>query len=169
MSGAPPVCLVAGTSGSGKTTLVEKLLGALRERGCRCATAKHHRGTLALDRPGKDSWRHRRAGAAATFLVTPAEVVAFYDNDPAFELADLARLCPPRVDLLLVEGFKGLRGYPRIEVVRQGVEREFTCDEEVLCVATDRADIAVDCPVLSLDEPGAIADLLVRRLRLRST
>ncbi|GAB4258758.1 MAG: molybdopterin-guanine dinucleotide biosynthesis protein B [Deferrisomatales bacterium] len=159
-----PICLVSGPSGSGKTTLVERLVPALAQRGVTVATVKHHRGRVDLDRPGKDTWRHRRAGARATFFVTEGEVAAFFDRPADLTPADLARLCPPGVRLVLVEGFKGLTGYPRVEVVRRGVDREVRWDDQVLCVATDRQDLEAPCPVFALDDVGGIAELLVRRL-----
>jgi molybdopterin-guanine dinucleotide biosynthesis protein B len=158
------VCLVAGPSGSGKTTLVERLVGVLAARGIACATAKHHRGAVEVDRPGKDSWRHRRAGARATFLVTDAEVTAFLDRPADFSVDDLVRLCPGDVRLLLVEGFKGATGHPRVEVVRREVDRRVVWTDEVLCVATDVDDLAAPCPVFGLDDAERIADLLVQRL-----
>jgi molybdopterin-guanine dinucleotide biosynthesis protein B len=148
---------------------VERLIPALARRGVVTATVKHHRGRLEVDRPGKDTWRHRRAGARATFFVTPDEVVAFSDRPVGLEPADLARMCPTGVHLLLVEGFKGLTGYPRIEVVREGVERELACSEEVLCVATDVESLELACPVLRLDDAEGITDLLVQRLLSGST
>lgn len=159
-----PICLVAGPSESGKTTLVERLIPALAARGVPTATVKHHRGRVELDRPGKDTWRHRRAGARATFFVTEGEVAAFFDRDPELTPTDLARLCPSEVRLLLVEGFKGLGGYPRVEVVRTAVAREVSWGNEILCVATDRADLEAPCPVFALDDADGIADLIVRRL-----
>jgi molybdopterin-guanine dinucleotide biosynthesis protein B len=163
----PRVCLVSGRSGSGKTTLVEKLIPALAARGVPCATVKHHRDAVATDRPGKDTWRHRRAGARATFLVTGEEVIAWVDRPAELGLEHLARHCPPGVRLLLVEGFKGLRGFPRVEVVRSGVERELPCNDDVLCVATNIDGLPATCPVLSLDDAGAVADLLVNSLGLK--
>ena len=163
----PRVCLVSGRSGSGKTTLVERLIPALASRGVPCATVKHHRDAVATDRPGKDTWRHRRAGARATFLVTGEEVTAWVDLPDELRLEHLASHCPDGVRLLLVEGFKGLHGYPRIEVVRSGVERELICNDDVLCVATDVAGLLATCTVLSLDDADAVADLLVHSLNLK--
>ncbi len=160
----PPVCLVVGPSGSGKTTLLESLVRELTARGRRVATVKHHRGRVEVDRPGKDTWRHRRAGAVATFFVTADEVVVFRDRPPDVSPGTLARWCPPGTDLVLVEGFKGLGGYPRIEVVRRGLEREVPWTEDVLCVVTDLGDFEAPCPVLPLGDAGAVADLLERRL-----
>jgi len=158
------VCLVSGTSGSGKTTLVERLIPALARRGVPAATVKHHRGRVETDRVGKDTWRHRQAGARATFFVTEGEVAAFFDRPPDLVPGDLARLCPPEVRILLVEGFKGLTGHPRIEVVRRGVEREIAWSDDVLCAATDRAGLEAPCPVFPLDDAEGIADLLLNRL-----
>lgn len=166
VEGAPhlPICLLAGPSQSGKTTLMEGLLGALGERGVVCATVKHHRGHVEVDRPGKDTWRHRRAGAKATFFVTDGEIAAFFDRPPDVSPSDLARLCPPEVRLLLVEGFKGMTGYPRVELVRQGFERAVTWTPEVLCAATDVPGFEAPCPVFSLVDYAGLADFLVRRL-----
>ena len=163
------ICLVSGPSGSGKTTLVERLIPALLARGVPTATVKHHRGEVEVDQPGKDTWRHRRAGARATFFVTPREVIAFFDRPPELVPADLARLCPADVRLLLVEGFKGLTGYPRIELVRRGMERVLDCFDEVLCVATDIEGLAAPCPVLPLDDAEGIASVLTSKLGLSDT
>ena len=165
----PVICLVSGPSGSGKTTLVERLIPALAARGIPCATVKHHRGSIATDQSGKDTWRHRRAGARATFLVTPDEITVWADRPEGLLPEQLAGHCPPEVRLLLVEGFKGLRGYPRIEVVRSAVERDLTWNDEVLCVATDVAGLTASCPVVPLDAVDAVADLLVRNLLSDST
>lgn len=160
----PAVCLVCGPSGSGKTTLLERLVGELTARGRRVATVKHHRGRVEVDRPGKDTWRHRRAGAVATFFVTADEIVVFRDRPADVSPAVLAGWCPAGTELLLVEGFKGLTGYPRIEVVRRGFEREIPWTENVLCVATDLADFAAPCPVYGLEDAAGLADLLEREL-----
>ena len=166
---ALPICLVTGPSGSGKTTLIEGLVRELARRGIPVATVKHHRGRVPVDRPGKDTWRHRRAGARATFFVTADELVMFADRPAGLDPADLVPLCPPDVRLLLVEGFKDLRGYPRIEVVRKPLLREIAWDSEVLCVATDVADFRVPVPVYSLDDAAGIAGLLVSRLLSSAT
>ncbi len=166
---ALPICLVTGPSESGKTTLIEGLVRELARRGIPVATVKHHRGRVPVDRPGKDTWRHRRAGAKATFFVTEDEIVLFSDRPPRIGPADLVPLCPAGVRLLLVEGFKDLRGHPRIEVVRRPFPREIEWDPEVLCVATDVPDYRAPVPVYSLDDVAGMADLLVSRLLSSAT
>lgn len=159
----PSICLVAGPSGSGKTTLIERLIPQLSAQGLAVATAKHHRGPVEVDQPGKDTWRHRKAGAKATFFVTEGMVTAFISHPTEPTPDELASLCPPGVRLLLVEGFKGLAGYPRVEVVRRAVPREFSWKPEVLCVATDVEGFAAPCPVFSLDDAEGLAGLLAQR------
>lgn len=159
----PAICLVAGTSGSGKTTLIERLIPLLAARGVPVATAKHHRGAVEVDQPGKDTWRHRKAGARATFFVTKGELTAFVARPVEPTPDELAALCPPEVRLLLVEGFKGLTGYPRVEVVRHGVDRPFSWNEEVFAVATDVEGFTAPCPVFALDDVEGLSALLAQR------
>lgn len=161
---SPRIYLISGPSESGKTTLIERLIPALEARGAPAATAKHHRGTLEVDRPGKDTWRHRRAGAKATFFVTDGALTCYFDRKDAPVPEELAALCPEGVKVLLVEGFKGLTGYRRVEVVRRGVERGFAWTDEILCVATDVVGFSAPCPVFALDDADAIAALLVQGL-----
>jgi molybdopterin-guanine dinucleotide biosynthesis protein B len=112
----PKIILIVGRKNSGKTTLVEALIPQLCARGYRVGTIKQHRsGTpLDADRRGKDSWRHRRAGAGAVVLLSSSEMAVFQDlaEEPPLEkvVASLKDL-----DLVLVEGFKYVPE-PRIEV-----------------------------------------------------
>lgn len=164
--GSPRICLVAGPSGSGKTTLVERLVPVLAARGVACATVKHHRGAVETDRRGKDTWRHRQAGARATFLVTDRELIMWAERPADLDLAQLVALCPPGVRLLLVEGFKGLTGYPRVEVARAALDRTVHYSEDVLCVATDVPALEAPCPVVDLDDVGGVAAVLMEALHL---
>jgi formylmethanofuran dehydrogenase subunit E len=112
----PKTLLIVGKKDSGKTSLVETLIPQLRARGYRVGTIKQHRSgaPLDIDRPGKDSWRHRRAGASAVVLISTTELAAFQDLDEAPPLEPvIAGL--KGLDLVLVEGFKDLPK-PRIEI-----------------------------------------------------
>ena len=164
---------IAGWSGSGKTTLVLGLIPALRQRGVSVSTVKHAHHNFDVDKPGKDSWEHRQAGAREVLVASGRRWALMRElreeaEPPLAEL--LARLSP--VDLVLVEGYKR-EPHPKLVVHRAAVEAEalWPDDPDVLAVACDgetaervRAD---GLPALDLDDPDAIADFIVERLELR--
>ncbi len=153
----------AGWSGSGKTTLIEKVLPALRAQGLRVATIKHVHHAVDLDVPGKDSWRHRQAGADQVAIISRARL-AILSETPEAELGlaeVLARLAP--VDLVLVEGFKH-HPVPKIEVHRQarGGDWLYPADPFIIALASDAAP-ATALPVFTLDDIEAITGLIMAR------
>ena len=131
---------IAGYSGSGKTTLIERVLPRLTVYGLRVAVLKHTHHDVDLDRPGKDSWRAREAGAAAVLLASDARTALLVEHrsaPPAFT-ALLERL--PACDLVLVEGWKR-EPIPRLEVHRAATGKPwlFPDDPYVRAVASDIA------------------------------
>ena len=101
---------LAGWSGSGKTTLITKVIPVLVGRGLKVATIKHAHHAFDIDRPGKDSWLHREAGASEVVVASSRRWALVHElrNEPELSLADLlAKLTP--VDLVIIEGFKRLR------------------------------------------------------------
>ncbi len=112
----PPIVSMAGYSGSGKTTFMEKLIPALVGLGLRVATIKHDVHGFEMDKPGKDSWRHKQAGATASVISSATKIGmvmdAEYDHDPS-ELAGFF----PDVDMVLTEGYKS-GAYPKVEIFR---------------------------------------------------
>ena len=113
---------LAGWSGSGKTTLLTALLPLLTARGLRVSTVKHAHHGFDLDQPGKDSWRHREAGAHEVMIASSRRWALLHENEgeePSLA-ALLARLSP--VDLVLVEGFKSYP-HPKLEVHRPALGR----------------------------------------------
>jgi molybdopterin-guanine dinucleotide biosynthesis protein B len=143
-----PVFGLAGWSGSGKTPLIEKLLPALTARGLRVSTLKHAHHDFDFDQPGKDSWRHRHAGAAEVMMLSSKRWALIHEGREEVEpaLADLlARMSA--VDLVLVEWLKRAP-FPKLEVHRVALGKELLAPDDADIVA-----IASDAPVAGLAVP----------------
>jgi molybdopterin-guanine dinucleotide biosynthesis protein MobB len=159
---------IAGWSGSGKTTVLTALIPALIARGQTVSTIKHAHHDFDIDRPGKDSFRHREAGAHEVMIGSGYRFALMHelrDGSTEPSLGDLvARLAP--VDLVLVEGFK-FDPIPKLEVHRPSVGKPpiWPDDPHIVAVATDVALARCDRPVLDLADTEAIADLVARDAR----
>lgn len=156
----------AGHSGSGKTTLLIKLIPLLTARGLRVSTIKQANPGFDVDKPGKDSYEHRAAGADEVMVASAKRwaLMHEYREQPEFEMdALLARLSP--VDLVLIEGFRRWP-HPRVEVWREAVGKPplFPEDPLVLAVATTDHPAGLTVPRLDLDNVPAIADFVLARL-----
>ena len=138
-AGTPPALLaVVGWSGSGKTTLIEQLVPELIKLGLVVGTVKHDVHGFAIDHPGKDSWRHRQAGARATVLASPARLAFVTDLDGDLPLTHIARTYFRGFDLVLAEGYKHTAPH-RVEVLRAATgQRDTICaPQESLALITD--------------------------------
>jgi len=158
-----PVISVVGKSGVGKTTFLEKLIPELKRRGLRVAVVKHDAHSFEIDHPGKDTWRHRQAGADVVLISSSTQLALIARQDHDASLDELVQMVAPRVDLVLTEGYK--RGTaPKIEVSRRAVSADLLCaPHELLAVVTDHPlDISV--PQFALDDAAGVAELLVQRL-----
>ncbi|WP_158743272.1 molybdopterin-guanine dinucleotide biosynthesis protein B [Acidisphaera sp. L21] len=149
---------IAGWSGAGKTTLIEGVMPHLRTAGLSVSTIKHTHHGVDLDRPGKDSWRHREAGAQEV-LIAGAGRWALLHEEPGLE-PDLAALLPrlSPVDLVLVEGFRRY-GVPKLEVFRPALGKPPLWPDwpDVAAIASDASVPGCDRPVLDLSRLGEIA------------
>ncbi|TAN54186.1 MAG: molybdopterin-guanine dinucleotide biosynthesis protein B [Betaproteobacteria bacterium] len=158
----------AGWSGSGKTTLIERLMPRFAKRGLRVSLIKHAHHTFDVDQPGKDSFRHRQAGAAEVLVTSSRRWVLMHElrgeREPTFE-EQAARLSP--CDLLIVEGFKFV-AIPKIEVWRAvtGEAMLHPKDRDIVAVATD-SEVETRLPVLDLNDPDAVAAFVISHLGLR--
>ena len=155
----------AGWSGSGKTTLIEKLIPRFVQRGLRVSLIKHAHHTFDVDHPGKDSYRHRHAGAAEVLVTSSRRCVLMHElrgtQEPSFE-DQLGRLSP--CDLLIVEGFKHAP-IPKLEVWRAltGEGMLHPQDPHIVAVASDEK-VETRLPQLDLNDDAGIADLILKHL-----
>ena len=160
-----PVLAIAAWSGTGKTTLLKKLIPALCARGIRPGLIKHTHHNMDVDKPGKDSYELRKAGAAQT-MVASRERWALMTETPDEAPLDLAylvsRMDHSTLDLVLVEGFKH-EAVAKILLFRSDSGHdvsELTLDEHVIAVASDVA-LDVEVPVLDLNDEDKIAEFIV--------
>ena len=163
MTTLPTAFGLAGWSGSGKTTLVRALIPALVARGLRVSTIKHAHHDFDVDRPGKDSYEHRAAGAGEVLVSSARRWALMHEHRGAREptLGELlAKLAP--CDLVLVEGFKG-ETHPKLEVHRPSVGKPRLAGEVpgVVAVASDEPLDGDGLPVLGLNDVAGIADFIL--------
>jgi molybdopterin-guanine dinucleotide biosynthesis protein B len=153
---------LAGWSGAGKTTLMTKVIPVLVQRGLKVATVKHAHHEFDIDRPGKDSWLHREAGAGEVAIVSSRRWALIHElrDEPEPPLAEiLAKLSP--VDLVIVEGFKH-HAHPKLEVYRAAAGKPllYPDDDCIVAIATDAPLPQAPLPVLMLDDVESIANVL---------
>ena len=119
----PPVLALIGKPNCGKTSLIEKLIPALASRGVRVGTIKHHHGDIQMDTPGKDTWRHKQAGAQVVLLSSPVGIGLIQDTAGDTPVEDLVSRYFQNVDLVIAEGYKWST-LPKIEVFRSAIYDE---------------------------------------------
>jgi molybdopterin-guanine dinucleotide biosynthesis adapter protein len=153
---------LAGWSGSGKTTLITKVIPVLVRRGLKVATIKHAHHEFDIDKPGKDSWLHREAGASEVVVSSGRRWALIHElrGEPEPPLVELlAKLAP--ADLTIVEGFKRY-AYPKLEIYRaaEGKPLIFPEDDCIVAIAADVLLPQAQLPVLMLDDIEGIANVL---------
>ena len=158
---------VTGWKNSGKTGLMERLVSEITGRGITVSTIKHAHHGFDVDQPGRDSYRHRVAGAHEVLLASRNRVALMQElrdmPEPGLD-ALLARLSP--VDLVLVEGYKRER-HPKIEAHRAATGQALIApdDATIRAVATDEP-LELDRPVFDLDDTSMIANFVLAELGL---
>jgi molybdopterin-guanine dinucleotide biosynthesis protein B len=142
-----PIISIVGKSDSGKTTLIEKLVPELTRKGYRVATVKHDVHGFEVDREGKDSWRHKQAGAHTVIISSPQKIALIRDVEKDSTLDEIRRRWVQDVDLLLSEGYKK-DVQPKIEVFRKEKHKKLLCtkkDHLVAIVSNRKFNVGVPC------------------------
>ena len=161
----------SGYSGSGKTTLVEQLIPALKKRGLRVSVVKHAHHKFDIDHPGKDTFRHREAGAFEVVVASAKRLALIREFEAPAELSvhQLIAELDAGVDWVLVEGFKE-SDLLKIEIWRApsldyaGKPARYMTDDFIVAIATDAPDQLPQAsvrPVLDLNNPDAVVDYLL--------
>jgi len=165
-----PILCFVGRSNSGKTTLIERLIAALVQDGYRIATIKHAGHGFNLDTEGKDSWRHKRAGASTVIVTTKGSLAMFTDVDEEVRVEELrARYVREGIDLIIAEGWKS-EGYPKVVVVRDHVGEVDVSPEGLLAMVSNKPldRVPAGVPVLDPDDVAGVAAVITRRFPRRS-
>ncbi len=161
----PPIVSIVGSSGSGKTTLIEKLIPEIKQRGLMVGTIKHNVHGFEMDKPGKDSWRHKNSGSSVSVISSPDQIGMVMDVDHDHNPDELASLFL-HVDIILTEGYKG-SNKPKLEIFRPEVSKEPLCtdDESLLLLITDSL-IDLGVPRLLTNDIKGVADFIINHFNL---
>lgn len=158
----PPILCFVGRSNSGKTTLIERVIPVLTQAGYRLATIKHAGHGFELDTEGKDSWRHKRAGANTVIVLSKGGIALFGDVAGEPTLEDVrARYLDDSIDLVIAEGWKS-EGYPKIVVVRERLD-EVTISLDGLLAVVSMKPIASPAPWFDRDDVHGLAQVIMQR------
>ena len=161
----PPIVLIVGHSGSGKTTFLEKLIPEFKRRDLKIGTIKHDVHGFEMDKPGKDSWRHKQAGAYTTVISSPYQIGMVRDVNHDHNPDELLSLFSD-VDIILAEGYKRANK-PKLEIFRPEVSKEPLCqdDEHLLALISDAA-VDLGVPKFSTKDVAGVAELLISHFNL---
>ena len=164
---AKPILGFAAFSGTGKTTLLIKLLPILRTHGLKIAMIKHAHHKFDVDKPGKDSFELRKAGASPMLISSSRRIAIMIDKEEETEpdLQDLlSYINPDKIDLVLIEGFKQWP-FPKIELYRPEVGKPllFPDDKNIIAIAHDgELPVAASIPVMNINQPEQIAQFILQ-------
>lgn len=164
-----PLLAFAASSGTGKTTLLKRVIPLLNERGIRPGLIKHTHHDMDVDKPGKDSYELRKAGAAQT-IVASQKRWALMTETPDENQLDLyylaSRMDESSLDVILVEGFKH-ESVPKILLYREGTSLnagDLAIDSHVIAIASD-VNLRTLLPILDINHPEQVADFIVNWLK----
>ncbi len=164
----PPLISVVGYSGAGKTTLMEKLIRELTRRGYRVGSIKHDVHGFEMDKPGKDSWRHKQAGASTTIISSPRQIGMVMDVDHDHSPDELKKFFND-ADVILTEGYKK-QNRPKVEIFRSEIHDEPLCksDDNVIAVMSD-VPVELEVRRFTLEDVAGLTDFLIDRFNLNES
>jgi len=157
-----PILSFVGRSNSGKTTLIERVIPELVRAGYKVATVKHTGHGFDLDTEGKDSWRHKRAGASSVVVLSKGSMAMFADVSDQMRVEDVRdRFLDHTYDLIIAEGWKH-EGYSKIMIIREQVGEIPLSTEGLLAVVSDKP-VDLQVPRFALDDILGISTLIMKR------
>ncbi|HMK75824.1 MAG TPA: molybdopterin-guanine dinucleotide biosynthesis protein B [Thermodesulfobacteriota bacterium] len=159
-----PIISIVGKSDSGKTTLIEKLVPELSQRGYRVATVKHDMHGFEVDREGKDSWRHKQAGAHTVVISSPQKLALIRDVEKDLTLGEIRGKWIQDVDLILSEGYKR-DVQPKIEIFRKEKHKKLLCtkkDNLIAIVSNQKFRVGVPC--FDLEDMRGLANFIEKEV-----
>jgi len=156
----PPVVCIVGNSGSGKTTFIERLIPELKRRGLKVGTLKHDVHGFEMDKPGKDSWRHKQAGASTTIISSSQKIGIVMDVNHDHRPDELLTLFQG-MDIILAEGYKRA-DRPKLEIFRAEITKEplNKKDKSLLAIVSDTT-VDLDVPQFSTKDIKGVTDFLL--------
>ena len=158
---APPILSFVGRSNSGKTTLIERVIPELTRVGYRVATVKHAGHGFELDTEGKDSWRHKQAGASTVVVVSKGNMAMFADVSKEMNVEEVRdRFLDDQTDLIIAEGWKS-EGYPKIAVVREEFEEVNVSLDGLLAIVSIKP-IEAPVPCIDRNDVVTLAKLIIQ-------
>ncbi|MBN1582745.1 MAG: molybdopterin-guanine dinucleotide biosynthesis protein B [Anaerolineae bacterium] len=153
-----PIVSIAGRPKVGKTTFLVKLIAELKQRGYRIGIIKHSIHAFAIDKEGKDTWKHLQAGADAVAFVSPHHLSMIRQVEQEIDL-DRAAAMLGDIDIILTEGYKHAHK-PKIEISRRDLGIDLVCrHQEIVAVVSDHP-IALNVPRFDLDDARGVASLI---------
>ena len=156
-----PILSFVGRSNSGKTTLIERVIPELVRAGYKVATVKHAGHGFDLDTEGKDSWRHKQAGASSVVIISKSSLAMFADVSDHMNVEDVReRYLDASYDLILAEGWRS-EGYPKIVEVRDQIGEVPVSQDGLLAVVSNKP-VETSVPLLDPDDVAGVAALIIR-------
>lgn len=157
---APKIVSFIAKSGTGKTTLIEKIIKILAGKGYKVSSIKHTDHDFDVDIPGKDSWRHKNAGAYSTMLLSEKKMAFFSDVQAPCEIKDIVLKFFNGSDIVIVEGFKGLN-IPKIELFRKEISPDmdikYKGDANLILICGDDFVKDLKIPQIDINDAEKIA------------